>query len=178
MARRAHVALSAYMDCWEEAYLPQLRLVDVLEGLLAPEEAARIDLLDRGPGELCDPDDVPTATLALLLGAVMLSTDRKVLWAVYGRNADLARHEKYLQLLQLGGQAGTLAAIKEQEGTTLGAAGNLVFAGLELLWREIAPCPLRSSPSSLFRSGSIRSTSPNKRDSACTSARTRTATPL
>jgi predicted nucleic acid-binding protein len=139
MAKRAKVSTGAYLACWEKQYLPLLRLVEVGEGLLGLAEQARVDLLAAGPAEMCDPDDVPTAVLALQLGAVVLSTDRKVLHAVYGLQADLTRHDQWLQLLQLGGDAGALGQINDEEGRTLEHVGGLAFAGLGALWQTISP---------------------------------------
>lgn len=139
LAKRARVSVGEFLRVWEENYVPLLRRVEVLEGLLAPAEAERITQLDHGPQSLCDPDDVPTATLALHLGAILLSTDRKVLWAVYGPDADLTQHDAWLDLLQLGGEAGALAKMKDEDVTPLDVAGNLVAGGLGWVWREVSP---------------------------------------
>jgi len=82
-----------------------------------------------------DPDDVPTATLTLQLGAVLLCTDRKPLWAVYGPDVDLDRHEKYLDILRLGGNAAALRRIHDEKADPLALGVNLFMAGIGALWR-------------------------------------------
>jgi predicted nucleic acid-binding protein len=67
------------LEWWKRHYLPVLRLVDPPDGLLDVDEQQHIDRLDQ-----LDSDDVPTATLAVLLQAPLISSDRRALAGVYG----------------------------------------------------------------------------------------------
>jgi len=101
------VTREVFLREWLLEYLPLIRVVRFDEGQLAwlaPGERARIRLLAQ-PDQ--DPDDVPSATLALLLEAFFLSGDRKPLRAVYG-DADLSRHQQWVSILKTGGDAGEL----------------------------------------------------------------------
>src|ERR1700674_1460340 len=69
---------------FERHYLRQLRVVSVPSGALRPDEAARVAAL-RATGS----KDWPTATLALLLNAPILTRDKRLLRAVYGDSADV-----------------------------------------------------------------------------------------
>jgi len=89
-----------FISCWREEYLPLLRCVDPPSNLLTKAEDLRIQEL-----RIKDSDDVPSATLALLLGGFYLSQDHDPLEAVYGRGVDLKLHEKWLPLLQSGSNA-------------------------------------------------------------------------
>jgi hypothetical protein len=111
------VTREVFLREWLLEYLPLIRVVRFDEGQLAwlaPDELARIRLLDQ-PDQ--DPDDVPSATLALLLEAFFLSGDRKALRAVYG-DADLSGHRQWVSILKAGGDAGEL-------GKTLALAVNM-----------------------------------------------------
>jgi hypothetical protein len=96
-----------FLRRWLLEYLPLIRVVPIGEGHLAwlsPAELARIRHLAQ-PGQ--DPDDVPSAMLALLLEAFFLSDDGKPLRAVYG-DADLSGHREWVSILKAGGDAGQL----------------------------------------------------------------------
>jgi hypothetical protein len=71
----------------------------------------------------------------LHLGAVLLCADHKVLWAVYGPDADLQRHERYLDLLRVGGDAAVLHRIRDEDPEPLEIGVNLLAAGIGALWR-------------------------------------------
>jgi hypothetical protein len=106
-----------FLRTWLLEYLPLIRVVPIGEGhlaWLAPAELARVRHLAQ-PGQ--DRDDVPSAVLALLLGAFFLSGDAKPLRAVYG-DADLSGHQEWVSILKAGGDAGQL-------GKTLTLAVNL-----------------------------------------------------
>jgi E1-E2 ATPase len=99
-----------FLRRWLLEYLPLIRVVPIGEGHLAwlsPAELARVrHLAQRGQ----DPDDVPSAVLALLLEAFFLSEDSKhskPLRAVYG-DADLSGHREWVNILKAGGDAGQL----------------------------------------------------------------------
>ena len=102
------VTHDAFLRRWLQEYLPLIRVVPVSEGQmawLAPAELARIrHLAEAGQ----DPDDVPSATLALLLEAFFLSEDRKPLRAVYGDAYPAGRHREWVNVLKAGGDAGEL----------------------------------------------------------------------
>lgn len=97
---------------WRQIYLPLLRRVDPPIGLLTAHEQARIDVL-----HVRDPDDVPSATLALLLQAPLVSGDKRPTQAVYGSGAAVRRQADLLELLRVAGdmvqlgQVGKVAAI-------------------------------------------------------------------
>jgi predicted nucleic acid-binding protein len=74
------------LHSWRQNYLPLLRRVDPPIGLLTADEQARIDVL-----HVRDPDDVPSATLALLLQAPLVSGDKRLTQAVYGSGAAVRR---------------------------------------------------------------------------------------
>jgi predicted nucleic acid-binding protein len=139
IARKHRVPLDRFMELWQVKYLPLIRLVQVEPGLLSPVEQHRIDMLDHGPLELCDHDDVPSASLALQLGAFFLTTDRKALKAVYGPNLDLSRHDDWLSTLQLSGQS---SATDEVARTLVIGPEVAAFAAwhlLKWLWQEVSP---------------------------------------
>ncbi len=73
------VSRAAFLRCWLTEYLPLIRVVrePLPDDLFTPAEFARIAELAR-----VDPDDVPSAKLALALGAFHLSDDRPALRAV------------------------------------------------------------------------------------------------
>lgn len=93
---------------WVREYLPLLRVVDVPLGPLYADERARVDVLDTIGHPYGDPDDVPTAVLALLLDAPVLSTDANLLRAVYGYDFDCVAHAEWLAALRAGGDLGPL----------------------------------------------------------------------
>ena len=106
-----------FLRAWLLEYLPLIRVVPIGDEHLAwlgPAEVARVRHLAQ-PGQ--DPDDVPSAVLALLLEAFFLSGDGKPLRAVYG-DADLSGHQAWVDILKAGGDAGQL-------GKTLTLAANL-----------------------------------------------------
>jgi predicted nucleic acid-binding protein len=111
------VTRSDFLRAWLLEYLPLIRVVPIGDEHLAwlgPAELARVRHLAQ-PGQ--DRDDVPSAVLALLLGAFFLSGDGKPLRAVYG-DADLSGHQAWVDILKAGGDAGQL-------GKTLTLAANL-----------------------------------------------------
>jgi len=110
------VTRDAFLRRWLLEYLPLIRVVPIEEGHLSwldPAELARIHHLAQ-PGQ--DPDDVPSAALALLLEAFFLSSDGDPLRAVYG--VVPARHSEWVSILKAGGDAGEL-------GKTVALAVNL-----------------------------------------------------
>jgi predicted nucleic acid-binding protein len=107
-AQRAGRPLDDVAQLWVREYLPILRVVDVPNGLLYPDEAARVRVLATSGHPHGDPDDVPTAQLGLLLDAPVLSKDKNLLRAVYGDQHDIVAHGEWLDTLRAGGDAGPL----------------------------------------------------------------------
>jgi predicted nucleic acid-binding protein len=97
------IPYDAYVNCWRQYFLPNMRLVSTtqLRGLLSPEEGKRID-------KLPDRDDVPSATLALVLGAFYVTEDALARFAVYGVDADAEERRNWLAPLRCAGDAGEL----------------------------------------------------------------------
>lgn len=94
---------------WLREYVPLLRQIrpeDLPAGILMASEEARLADL-----ALVDPDDLPTATLAMALGAFYLSEDRRALAAAYGDSLDLEVHHKWLEVLMASGDAGELGKV-------------------------------------------------------------------
>lgn len=92
-----------FTDCWERKFVPLSRLVDTeaLKELLSPREAQRVTRLP-------DPDDMPSVTLALALGASFLTEDRAARLAVYVNDANAEERRRWLEPLMRGGDAGEL----------------------------------------------------------------------
>lgn len=110
------VTRDAFLRRWLLEYLPLIRVVPIEEGHLSwldPAELARIRHLAQ-PSQ--DPDDVPSAVLALLLEAFFLSEDGDPLRAVHGIVPP--RHREWVSILKAGGDAGEL-------GKTVALAVNL-----------------------------------------------------
>lgn len=85
-----------YRAAFERAYLPLLRVVptDGIEEMLTPDELAGIDSLRSQ-----DADDVPTATVALAMGAMPVTMDPRPWEAIYGAKANTAELQQWLTLL-------------------------------------------------------------------------------
>lgn len=101
------VSLATFQTCWEEEYLPLVRVIEdewLSEELLGGEERARLCRLIG-----VDPDDAPSVILALSLDAFFLSEDRRAVQAVYGEEIDLSTQRSWLARLRSSGDAGELA---------------------------------------------------------------------
>lgn len=96
-AREGGVDGARFLNRWQGEYLPLLRCVDVASDLLTESEAQAIAQLER-----IDPDDVPSATLARLLGAFYLSEDKRALEAVYGPELDFEIHHAWVYAIRYG----------------------------------------------------------------------------
>lgn len=110
-AKRARRPVDEIAALWEREYLPILRVVDVPDGMLYLDEEARIAILATAEHQHGDPDDVPTARLALLLDAPLLTKDHNLMRAVYGPTWDVAAHGEWLDTLRAGGDTGPLGEI-------------------------------------------------------------------
>ncbi|MHB1521355.1 MAG: PIN domain-containing protein [Ferrimicrobium sp.] len=95
--REGGVDKLSFVDRWEQEYLPLIRCVDVPNDLLTESEAEALGELGR-----IDPDDVPSATLARLLGAFYLSEDKRALEVVYGSGLDFEFHHAWLNAIRSG----------------------------------------------------------------------------
>lgn len=129
------VSEEQFLATWEQRYLPVLRVVDPPAGALTPGEARRIEELGGK-----DPDDIPTATLALLLRAPLISSDEAATEAVYGPSASVRDQGELLQLLDAAGHTGQLSELGAS--AVLGVSGAAY--GLWALGRRAArlPAPL------------------------------------
>lgn len=80
-AATAGIDAPAAWDAWQTAYQPMLRLVssDLTELAFTTAERQRLARLDTR-----DPDDLPTARLAIALGARLATRDGALLEATYG----------------------------------------------------------------------------------------------
>ncbi|MDA8102635.1 MAG: hypothetical protein M0Z34_06700 [Nitrospiraceae bacterium] len=111
--------VSTFLATWRTTYLPLIRVVtDPPEDLLLPDEADRVEKL-KSPID-GDPDDVPSAVLAILLGAVYLTTDAKAAKAAYGMGRDPDELKKWLDILRAGGDAGQLGVAFEMSLLVVG----------------------------------------------------------
>ncbi|MCL2612356.1 MAG: PIN domain-containing protein [Nocardioidaceae bacterium] len=94
-----------FTDVWVRDYAPLLHLIpSPPEGLKTHAEEARLAALRAK-----DPDDVPSATLALILGAFYLSEDGPATTAVYGERRHNDELRAWKNALSAGGDAGTIA---------------------------------------------------------------------
>lgn len=155
-ASQAGLPADAVLEVFGAMYLPLLAVVEVDDSIaVTTAERARLDALDHGRPNECDPDDVPTALLAVHLGAVLLSQDKKVLRAVYGHDVDVDAYRGWVGLMSSAGASGlmeecliialTLAAVSGELGLTFArflwksapafvaiGAGALAIAGLDM----------------------------------------------
>lgn len=125
-ARAKALDPDAVLDVWRRSYLPLLRRVDPPMGLLASNEQARIDRLHAQ-----DPDDVPTATLAILLQAPFISSDKRATAAVYGSEAGTKRAAELREILSV---TGDMVQLRQ----TAAVAAFLPFAGGSVAVRGVA----------------------------------------
>jgi hypothetical protein len=103
------VSYATFRAWWTAEYVPVIREVrdqDLVRSLLDPVEIKRIEEL-----QATDRDDVPSAILALVLGAFFLSEDGPAVRAVYGPDVDLADHRAWVEVLKAGGDAAALSEL-------------------------------------------------------------------
>jgi predicted nucleic acid-binding protein len=137
-ARRKKVAAAEVRNAWETELLPLLRCVIIPDSWTTVEESSRLATLAR-PAPHGDPDDVPTATLTLLLGAPLLSRDTKPVEAVYGPDFDKEAHQEWLDALKAGGDLGPLGQYLHLSTNLIvllgrGAIGGLRAASARWSW--------------------------------------------
>jgi hypothetical protein len=85
-----------FLARFREWYEPLFRVVDPPLGVLTPTESRRIEEL-----RFVDPDDVPSAALALLIQGAFISGDRQASRAVYGGSATAKSQAELLKLLTI-----------------------------------------------------------------------------
>lgn len=109
---------------WQSTYLPLLHCVDVPTDLTEGEQAARLTFLATSTTSDGDPDDVPIATLAILLAAPLLSRDKAPLRAVYGEGFDHLAHAKWIDKLRAGGNLGPIGTYLHVATALAAGLGN------------------------------------------------------
>lgn len=121
---------------WRDTHMRLLRWVEMPpDTLYTPTEFERLRVLAT-PGS-GDPDDLPTAALALLLGAPLLSKDRKAVAAVYGE-IDYSLHVRWLDALGAGGDLGPLGQVLQ---ATVLLGGGLGVAGVHAVRSLLGTIP-------------------------------------
>jgi predicted nucleic acid-binding protein len=128
------VSAEQFLSSWEQEYLPVLRVVEPPGGSLTAAEADRIEQLRQK-----DPDDIPTATLALLLEAPLISSDKAPTRAVYGPDANVRSQQELLELLAVAGEAGQLQEHAASATTAAVAATYGLWALGKRMFRLPAP---------------------------------------
>lgn len=153
------ISRETFLDRWITEYLPVIRVVssrDITPALLSPDERERVERLGQ-----VDPDDVPSATIALVLEAFYLSADRRALCAVYGREKDLSAHHEWLRTLKAGGDAGELARMLHLVVSLLVALGTPVASLVRqvvaaLRWWSLVPLAGLSAVAMRYTSNEIK----------------------
>jgi predicted nucleic acid-binding protein len=131
------VSRDQFLARWLTDYLPLIRVVALDEQhiiLLSPDEASRVRKLSA-----VDKDDVPSAILALALGAFYLSDDRAALRAVYGENYDFTEHDEWVNALKAGGDTGELIKIITFALNLSTLAGSGLVSGTRRLVTATSP---------------------------------------
>ncbi|MEU7611133.1 PIN domain-containing protein [Micromonospora sp. NPDC049204] len=130
---------AAVRAAWRGDVAPLLRCVQVPDGLTTPIEQRRLDFLTQpsDASDYCDPDDVPTATLAILLNAALLSRDRAPLRAVYGEQHDHLAHAQWLDELRAVGDLGPLGGLIGALNALLGVAADGLLHGVFATARRV-----------------------------------------
>jgi len=125
---------------WRDSYMKLLRWVEIpSQPLYTSGELRRLRVLaDPLTG---DPDDLPTARLALLLDAPLLSRDRKLLVAVYGAGIDHIAHMEWLETLRAGGDLGPIGQVLQATVMIGGGVGVAGYQGVKALARSV-PWPI------------------------------------
>lgn len=122
-----------FESVWRTQYVPLLHLVTTVPtDLLTRDEKGRIDAL-----ALKDPDDVPSATLALLIGGFYLSEDGPATAAVYGEARTRRELKKWRATLAAGSNFGAMSAIFE----ALALVAELARSGLSGLASTLTRAP-------------------------------------
>ena len=130
-AREGGIDGALFLDRWQGEYLPLLRCVDVPSGLLTESEAGEIARLER-----IDPDDVPSATLARLLGAFYLSEDKTALEAVYGPELDFKIHHAWVDAIRYGSNSAQIAGVSQTALIVPAILGEGLFGAGRFLYSK------------------------------------------
>jgi predicted nucleic acid-binding protein len=132
----------------DRQYRPLLRVVAVPLGPLKPEETTRIVALRTR-----DADDVPTAILALMLDAPVLTLDHALLQAVYGTDVDLESQKRWVDLAQAGRVLSDADRAAWGTGVVIQLAGYGAYSGVRALLRMLAALPLPAQAIILLAAG-------------------------
>jgi predicted nucleic acid-binding protein len=130
------VPAAAVCDRWRTTYLPLLRCVEVPSDLTGGEQAERLAFLASSPSRYGDPDDVPSATLAILLAAPLLSRDKGPLRAVYGEGFDHVGHGRWIDKLRAGGDLGPIGGYLQGATAIITGVGTASYYGLNAVVRR------------------------------------------
>jgi predicted nucleic acid-binding protein len=139
-AIEAGISPTAFRDCWQRDYLPLARVIadeELRLDLLSPSERDRVEALVEA-----DSDDVPSAILALSLGAFFVSHDRAALRAVYGPGIDIEAHRDWLEVLRSSGEAGELGKLVLVSAITPTALVAGALEGGRWISRRLGPWAL------------------------------------
>jgi predicted nucleic acid-binding protein len=132
-----HVDPASVRDVWEATYLPLLRVVAIPAGLTTSIENEGLSVLADPASPYGDPDDVPTATLALLLAAPLLSRDRNPLRAVYGPEVNHVSHAQWLGALAAGGDLGPLSVYLQMSTMAIYGLGKASVSAFRALAQRV-----------------------------------------
>jgi len=129
--QEASVTEDEFVTVWYSNYAPLLRAVlDVPDGLLSDEEQSRIEVLRQR-----DPDDIPSVTLSMLLGAFYMSEDGNANEAVYGTRLSGEDLRAWREVLCAGGDAGLLVTTMNSAGTGIALIGQGLWSIFDRLTR-------------------------------------------
>jgi predicted nucleic acid-binding protein len=157
VAARLKAPLAEFMACWTAEYLPLLRLAEIPGDLLTDAETERIERL-----ELLDADDVPSARLALILGAYYFTKDRDAREAVYGGTVDHDVHDDVLAVIRARGDEVALEPMATALTAIPVGIGYGAFKGVEWVWKRLSPwAVLVGAAGAVF---AWRSASPQRRE--------------
>lgn len=130
-AREGGIDVALLINRWQDEYLPLLRCVDIPNGLLTESEAGEIAQLER-----IDPDDVPSATLARLLGAFYLSEDKTALRAVYGPELDFEIHHAWVDAIRYGSNSAQITGVSQAALVVPAMLGEGLFGAGRFLYSK------------------------------------------
>jgi predicted nucleic acid-binding protein len=142
-ALEADIDPKDFKECWQSDYLPLARVISdegLSPDLLDDVERIRVEALTAA-----DSDDVPSAILALCLGAFFLSHDRAPLEAVYGEEVDLQAHRAWLGVLRSSGEAAELGKLVWLSAITPTALFTVASEGARWLARRVSPWVLAAA---------------------------------
>lgn len=130
-AQEGRVKQTAFVDRWKEEYLRLIRCVDVPNGLLTESEAKAVGELER-----IDNDDVPSATLARLLGGFYLSEDKRALEAVYGSELNFETHRAWVDAIRSGSNSAQITRASQAALIAPAILGEGLFGAWRFLYSK------------------------------------------